>query len=440
MAGNRSAKDGRGATDKFFQAVAESLRKRLGVSSVYVGNQADALVIGIPMRGGCAPHVAAHEGCLPMEFVLAQSVFPLGLVYQLVGLTAVGKSALVAEFGRWFHACSGHLILAENETKFNARWYSGIMGQQAFASMPLIRCDSVESWQRALTSAINEVKETMMGSRENPGCGRTFPVLFAVDSIMGKMSEYTQERILGVKTVKGVRGTTGAGAADRGYPIEALLITRYMRTIPQELDFWPFALVLVNQLRISRDDLGQEQRRKSGGEQVNFQESFELELTQTGGRKPVVCKDWEGRQIRISCEKNSFGPTGRSVVTRLLTWAEKSGDQWQTRAAWDWGWSTVHLLNNLLHGERSHPGLRAALKEADIHLECQRASDVENRAWSKTLGMTAKDAAPWTEVGAMFHRNREVLARIRAALNINQRPVLTGAYDQQMRQLMEKAP
>ena len=431
------------ALDAFFRGRAESAKKKFGHNSVFVGSEADALIIGIPMYGGNGEDAAKYPGCLPMEFVIAQDVFPLGLVFQLVAKTGVGKSALLAEFGRWFNLAGGGLSLKENETKFNPKWYRSIMGKDAFDNRtPLYRCTSVEDWQKKLTFAIQDMQRYMDGSKEEPGPGRTFPVLFGVDSIMGKMSEDTQERILGKRTVKGGRGTTGVGAADRGFPVEALKITRYMRTIPQEMDNWPFSLVLVNHLRIAKNEDGIEERRKAGGEQVNFQESFELELSKVGHKKKIECTEWEGYPIRISCEKNSFGPTHRSIVTRLIWWEEEdpeSGD-WEQKTVWDWDWSTVHLLNNILRGEKASPRLRAALREIDFHLDCPSVSDVENRAWSRNLGMTAKDAAPWSEVGAMIRQDAELMDRLRRALRINRRPLLDGNYLEQLDALAEEMP
>src|SRR5690606_7191944 len=111
-----------------------------------------------------------------------------------------------------------------------------------------------------------------------------------------------------------------------------------MRSIPQELDNWPFSLVLINHLRRHKNDDGIEVRQKSGGEQVNVQESFELELIKHGGRKKKIeCTEWEGYPVRITGEKNSFGPTGRSVVTRLLWWEEEDDKgNWRQRTVWDW--------------------------------------------------------------------------------------------------------
>ena len=427
--------------DAFFRGRVEAARQRFGQRDVFLGSESDALLVGVPMFGGHEPDAVQYPGCLALEFVLAQDVFPLGLLIQLVAKTGVGKSALLAEFGRWFFLAGGGMILLENETKFNPSWYRSILGDSNFERTPLYRCRSVEDWQRKLSYAISDMQRQMLGTKQQPGPGRVFPVLYGVDSIMGKTSEDTQEKILGKSTEAGLRGTTGLGAADRGYPIEALKITRYLRTIPQELDGWPFALVLVNHLRVVRNDEGIEERRKAGGEQVNFQESFELELAKYGGHKRrIESAEYEGYLVRLSCEKNSFGPTHRAAVVRIIWWEEETETGWVQRTQWDWDWATVHLLYQILHGERTHPRIRQALKAADFHLECPSVSDIENRAWSRSLGMTPGDACSWSEFGALLRRQPEWMQRLRTCLRINSRPRLQGDYQQQLQQLASQLP
>ncbi len=76
---------------------------------------------------------------------------------------------------------------------------------------------------------------------------------------MGKASYETQEKV------------HDDGFAGRNYPIEALSISTYMKTIPQMIDGWPFALVLNNHLKMGKDKDGRDVRNTAGGKAVNFQ-------------------------------------------------------------------------------------------------------------------------------------------------------------------------
>ena len=418
--------------DGFFARQRDEARKKFGHSSVYMGSEAETLVIGIPCPA------------LAFEYVIAQDCFPLGLVMQIVAKHGVGKSGLLAEFGRWFDLARGGMVLCENETKFNPHWYSSIMGREVYERMQLHRCTSVENWQEHLTWSTKKMREDMQGTKEVPGPGKTFPVLFGVDSIMGKMSRENQEKILGKTGKKGKLGTTGEGFAQaRSFPIEAGSITKYMRTYPQLIDEWPFSLVLINHLRIKQDDMGNQERNKTGGEQVNFQESFELELKKIGGHaKKIATADFEGITLQLSCEKNSFGPTGRKIQVRLLWWHEhdEESNAPLQKSVWDWDWATIHLLNTLVRGENASTYLRAKLKAMDFHLDCPNVGDSDNTAWSKSLGMTAKDALPWAEVGALIREDKALTTELRNALGITRRPVLAGDYMKQLETLAEEMP
>ncbi len=442
---NGSGKQRDRARDLFFKGQVARAREKFGHKAVMLGSESDNLIVTIPMYGGHGPNAAKYPGCLPMEFVMAQSGFPLGLVIQLVAETGVGKSGLLAEFYRWFDLAGGGGELKENETKFNPDWYRSFMGEAAYGRLELIKCKSVEDWQRKLTFGLNNVKLDMEGSHKKPGPGRTIPVLFGVDSIMGKPSEEVSEAIFGAKAVAGRKGKKakrakpGTGNAERGHPVAALKIATYMRAIPDKLDEWPFSLVLVNHLRNRKDDDGNPTRIKGGGDQVGFQESFELELRKVGGhKKKIECLDFEGFPVQISCEKNSFGPTHRRIQTRILWW-DVPGEEgsWQQQSIWDWDWSTVHLLHSINSGDRASPRLKACLAEANFHLECPKTGEIDNSAWSKNLGMKVKDAVTWSELGAMIREDAVVMASLRNALRINVRPLLAGDYLKQLDQIAE---
>jgi hypothetical protein len=431
------------ARDLFMQGVQETLRKETGHEG-YVpmfGSQTKNLFIGIPMFGGHDADSIKYPGCLALEYVFGQNVFPFGLLIQIVAVYGVGKSALAAEFARWFDLANGGSVVQEAETKFSPEWYESIMGFDSFERLQLNRCKSIEGWQRALSEGIRRYKKLLVGTKKEPGPGRTVPVLFVVDSVAGKTGEETQEKILGERSEANpeLRGTTGTGAAGRTFPVDVQTITSYVKTISGELDQWPFSLVMINHLRNQKDDQGNPERKKSGGKQLDFQESFELEIKRLGGRHKIESLQFTGFPVEIVCEKSSFSETGNKVQTRLLWWDErdKAGNWWQ-RTIWDWDWSTVWLLNALRNQAGLKPRLRQNLIDIGFHIECPKSGEVENLAWSSSLGMKDKDALPWADVGRLFRMNRELLNKIRSALCIHNRPLLAGDYLKQQDQIAEE--
>ena len=397
------------ARDKRMDAIAKGIRDRLrtknGFTGVYSGKESKDLVVGIPLPS------------LAFEFLLANDVLPLSIIIQLVAKWGTGKSGLVADMFRWFDDAGGMGFHMENETKFSPEWFESIMGTPCFDRLTPQRCTSIDDWQQRTTASIDAMKAAMEGTAADPGPGRTFPVMFSVDSIMGKLTAESQKKI------------AEEGFAGRGFPIEALAISRYLSSVPSWLDGWPFLLVLVNHLKEKQDEHGNKQRATAGGVATNFLETFELEMKKT--KSKIACEAFDGFQVDIICQKNSLGVTGRSITTRVLWWEEPDPldeSQWKQKTVWDWDWSTVHLLHSILHVKGANPKLKKNLQDVDFHLDCPSVSDIENRAWSKTLGMRKEDALPWNEVGAMIRQNAEVRDRLRHALRIKRRALLAGDY------------
>jgi hypothetical protein len=397
--------------DLLMQGVMENARKKFNHSAVLAATDTDNLIIVIP-----SPSLA-------FEYLIVQDGFPLGLVMHLNGPPGSLKSALLFEFMNWFRMAGGGAVYEEVETKFSPDLPRSIMGYgKDEVGMILNRCEAVEDWQDHLTFNIKQLKKDMVGTKEKPGPGRTVPIILGVDSIMGKSSWETQEKI------------AKEGHGGRGFPIEALGITQYMKAVPQTIDGWPFALVLNNHLKIGKDEDGREVKRTAGGQGVNFQESWELQ-TQVC-RQKLQSASWDGVQVRIKCAKNSFGATWRQIETRMLWWEEQNKDtgDYEQVTIWDWDWAAIKMLSTL----KGRPA--ANLKDIGFHLATPKTSDVENTAWSRNLGMKAEDAVSWQEVGKMIREDRDLTDKIRTALSIKRRPYLQGDYLRQLEEMTEDLP
>jgi hypothetical protein len=391
-----------------FAAQAEVARKKYGVGSVFVGHKDENVVVGIPCPA------------LVMEYLFSMDVFPLGLILHLNGPPKSMKSAMLFEFYRWFWLAGGGGYLNEAETKWNPDWMRSIVRYGEDDVVVVVnRCDSVEDWEQKLTYAIQQEKKALTGTKEDPGPGRTVPILYGVDSIMGKVSWETQEKVI------------EHGFAGRSFPVEALSITNYLKTVPQMIDGWPFALVLNNHLKMSKDDTGRDVRRTGGGAQVNFQESLELEMRPF--KDKIKCLQWEGAVIKIKTVRNSFGPGRRDILTRILWHYENDPETGALiqRTAWDWNWALINLLLSADGSEKER------LSEV-IHVTQTATGPATNAAYSKTLGMKADNAIPWSDLGAKIMAIPELVEKIRRALCIVRRPLLKGDYLRQLGDLQEK--
>lgn len=407
--------------DTYFQAQGALAKERFGHASVFNGNELNSLLVGIPMPS------------LALEWATENDVFPLSQVVIICGRWGTCKSALLYEIFRWFAAMGGGAIHHENETKFSEDLCTSIMGIDMHnPACPIIvnKCTSVEDWQERMTFFLKDQKKRLIGTKEAPGPGRTIPVCFSVDSVMGKSSVEKQEKI------------QAHGSAGRDGPVESLKISGYFQAMSHEFDNWPFSLVLVNHLKpkvtMGGEDDGGDSETSPGGKFVRFQESFELRTSVW--KSKIDTSQFDGIGIRIHCAKNSFGVTGRKIKTRMLWWDEEIGQHpktgqplYQRRTKWDWDWSTITTLNEL------PDKMKARLKKADFHLAVKSpTADVECLAQSRTLGMGKDDWESFQVVGAMIRQNEDVKDLLRTALSIKRRALLRGDYLEQLDQLKQK--
>lgn len=397
--------------DSFFASQLSATQKEKGHPGAFVSTAESTMLMGIPINS------------LAFEYVIGQSAFPLGIIMQLVGEPGSCKSALFYEFCHWFRENGGNGTLFETEGKYSLELLESIIttGHEHEPRRAGVRCHpcmSLEGWQQALTQTIKALRTKMEGTKEDPGPGRSIPVVFGVDSLAGRLSEESQEQIL------------KEGSASRSFPVEALYITRYMQCMPNLLLDWPFTVVLVNHLKPGTDKMGFVTRNKPGGRGVTFQESFEIETRKIRLYKAGPA---EGKVINLRCYKNSFAPGDRRADTRMYWWFEldeETGKQVQ-KTKWDWGWATVSLLSKLQGQDKKR------FDEQGLHIATPTVSIAQNTAWSRSLGMTKADAMPWSELGDLIHESPDLMYKCRKALGIKMIPELAGDYVQQQERIAE---
>ena len=398
------------ARDLFFIAQSNIAKAKFGHHSVFAANEANALVIGIPVP------------CLGIEWLLQQDVLPLSAVLMIAGKWRTCKSALLYEIFRWFDKANGGAILMENETKYSPDLCGSIMGFKP-GQVPIIvnRCTSMDDWQNRLTYYVKEQKRLLIGTQEEPGPGRTIPICFAVDSVLGKSTDETKSRI------------QKDGHSTKSYPEEARSLTQYLQATSDAYDNWPFSLAMVNHLKKEITEDSGDHNKKPGGDMQSFQASFEF-ITSTW-RGKIETEHFDGIGVRIECSKNSLGVTGRKIKTRMLWWYEWDEDYEDhiQRTVWDWDWTTVTTLNELPNKWKNR------LKERGFVLKVKSPmADVECLANCRAVGMAKDEYLTFSEVGALIRQNEELSEEIRIALAIKRRALMEGDYLEQLNELTEE--
>lgn len=393
------------ATSNLMNAMMTDIRQEVGDPTAACLDDLGNRVIGIP-----APSLA-------FEYLTCNTVLPLEIVVQLYGPRGIGKSGLALELMRWFRKLGGIGNYIENESKFNPDWACSIIGWHDGGCLGVVRSSHLEDWESKLQKTLRWVKAKMLGDKTNPGPGKIFPYLQIVDSIMGKPSEETNKKI------------ESQGYAGRSHPVEALSITPFIKMYAGLIANWPVTLVCVNHLKVNQADQGMSKKTRSGGQTIDFQGGFELEVSRTGRiRKANV----DGNKLRLVCEKNSFGPDKRNIPVNVLWYDEpiqlpgETEPVWRQKTLWDWDGATVQLiLDNQGAGAKW-------TKAKEITGLVKKTNDT---ATSRVLGVT-EPAENW-ELGKRIRENPEMLKELRNLFGIRERRIFDNQvdYDKQVADL-----
>lgn len=377
--------------DSLFDGICEEAKKYYGESNIFTGSEAERQIVGLYLPALC------------LRYLFQSNVMPLTRMGQIVGEEGSCKTALLSEVFRWVRCNNGRNYLMEAETKDSPVLRLSILNydEKAVVVKP---CDSLEDWQEGLTYFIDLAKRKLDGTKSNPGIGRIVPVGFGVDSLMGKACKDTIEKI------------RKEGFAQRSFPAEALLISQYMKFIPQQIAGWPFVLWGVNHMKPGQDAAGRPKANVAGGKSLKFQETYEIEMHRVKDIKKV---DIQGITLKLLMRKNSLGQSRLSIVVDMLWWHDEDNDYIQ-RTVWDWNTATIDLLLSF-EGSRANK-IQAA---CDLHVIDKSKKII----WSDALGIPKTDPLTFNEAGQLLEQNVAVLNQLHKLLRVYEYQVFQPGVD-----------
>jgi len=390
------------ASSRFLIESIHNARREYGDANIAVASEADRIVIGIPMPS------------LAMEYLIQNDVWPLGRFAQINGTEGTCKSALTFEMCRWFRKSAGVGYLFENETKYSPDFAQSIIGypenedEEVLGHLP---CDSLEDWQEKLQRTAKWCRERML----EPRIGRKFPVLLILDSLMGKSSLESQQKI------------ENEGYADRSHPVEALKLNSFMKKFPQDLEEWPMFFLFVNHLKPQKSEKGPHMEyNKSGGRAPSFQETFEIRMAKRGKIQLVDDADDGGLEIgglnlSLRCVKNSLGETDRSIDVDVK-WVHRldpATGEMRQYTKWDWPAATIELLASFEKGKRKD--------KIDAIVDIHKISSA--KFWSNTLGVPSKEPINPHDLGVKLESNPQIKNALRKLFGIKRRKVFEVGRD-----------
>lgn len=394
----------------FVDSATADLAKEYNEDAICLLGEADKLLIGIPFPS------------FGLELIFGVNALPLGRIVQIVGTEGVYKSALGFEVIRWFCEQRGMGFLLEHETKFNPMYARSIIGWHRPRGLSHIPCDSINDWQKFMQASMARAQAAMLGTAAKPGPGKVWPIVFDVDSVMAKATEATQDKI------------EEEGYAGKGFPVEALSITSFMRKVPKDIRKWPFLILLINHLKPSKDERGFAVRNKAGGRGLSFQETFEIEMDRHMHFEHNT-KEFFGRRLIMKMHKNSMG-ADRMKMPVEVRWHYEDVDDVVTgrkvarqMTQWCWHEATFRMLTN---DESGYPS--KIRKILDLQLVKGNTCVV-----SKALGISEDSPASFDEAGAILLSRDDILAELRRVCGVAEIKVFQPGvdYDSQMRAVKE---
>ncbi|MEM1953454.1 MAG: hypothetical protein QW299_09030 [Candidatus Caldarchaeum sp.] len=366
----------------FFQERLKEVQARQGTPGVFLGQDAERVVIGIPLPA------------FSLQYLYSANVYPLGRMEMLIGESDSCKTAFLFEKGRWFLSTpGGGFVYLLNEARDPAALRSSIIGEDLLSDGRFVLegpCESMEDWQRRISHKEYGWLRKLEAVHEEIGdCA--FPFLLGLDSITGTTNEKT------------IASIDEAGHASISFAQDANLLNQYAKYLFQRLYPWPVSFVCTNHIKYGQDRYGNRVMRIPGGDELRYVSTYivllkhvkDIERTSVDG----------GRRIRFETVK-TMGD--RRIIEAEFLWLYNQ-HQVPQKSWWDWHSASTELLLSL---SLSYPEkLQDILTFPTVYKNQRSCSCPE-------LGLPKP--APYAEVGAalMDPQNEKVLQALQDRLGI----------------------
>ena len=323
---------------------------------------------------------------LSLEYLWGSNVMYLGALYGLAGPAQSFKSSLAQEFGKLICAAGGVNTVCETEGgKIAAAVLQQIYGR--LSDRVSMRLEySVEAAQAYLSVCIEWAKTKFPRRDQLVG--------IILDSLNGSSG---QERHKAIKK---------KGHAERGFPIEAMLWSKWFQDQAPKLVRWPIVFMFVNHEKTDINNLNI--KRHPGGDAQDFYATIYMHVRRAGtneGAEQVV------NHIKLQTVKHSLSLPGRRINIPFVL--EKATG----KMFFDWGHSTADLLADT-------KTLGPAVKDIVEVTSSSNSMTALTRTFScKQLGLVRVTGA---ELGAAIHKDRKIMKVLRKLLYVRMNKVWDG--------------
>lgn len=331
-------------------------------------------------------HVGLPLPALALEYLWGSNVMYLGALYGLAGPAQSFKSSLAQELGKLVVAHGGINTVAETEGgKIAAAVLQQIYG--SLSDRVSMRLEySVEAAQNYLSFCIEWAKSQFPNRDQLVG--------LILDSLNGSSGE---ERHKAIKK---------AGHAERGFPVEAMLWSKWFQDQAPKLVRWPVVLIFVNHEKKDIND--PKIKRHPGGDAQDFYATIYMHVRRVGTNEGA---DMVINHLNLQTVKHSFSLPRRRIDIPFVL------DKPTGRMYFDWGHATAALL---MDTKKVGPAVKDVVEVTSDSTSMKALT----RTFScKQLGLTRVTGA---ELGAAIHQDRQLMRELRKLLYVRVNKIWDG--------------
>ena len=331
-------------------------------------------------------HVGLPLPALALEYLFGSNVLYLGALYGIAGPSQSFKWAFAQELGKLVVKAGGINTVTETEGgKIAAAILQQIYGK--LSNRVSMRLEySVEAAQSYLSFCLDWAKKQFPN--------RDHLVGLILDSLNGSSGEERHKAI------------QKAGHAERGFPIEAMLWSKWFQDQAPKLLRWPFVMIFVNH---EKKDINDPRiKRHPGGDAQDFYSTVYMHVRRV---KTNEGADTVVNHLTLQTMKHSFSLPKRKINMAFVL-DKKTG-----KMHFDWGHATADLLTD-------PKKIGPAVKDIVEVTTSSNAMSALTRTFScKQLGLTQVTGA---EMGAAIHKDKKIMRELRKLLYVRMNTVWGG--------------
>lgn len=421
------------ALESYLGGIIQHMVKVTGNTEITSSDQTDALVHGIPF-----PSLAQ---CI----IYRNNVQVLGRCQQIAGLPGSAKTLLLYDMMKHVMDYRGFATKLANEGKDAPDLRHSVYGHRAtYRKRTIVHpTRSLEDWMEGLTFMISKLyrdfdpkgrlptlarkakgkggkvdeEEDLLDGimpvnegpledkavrKKNPGYGWTIPWIFGIDSLMATASRSQALKI------------TTTGAAERGFAIDANLLSTYCKTLPLWLGNNPILVVGTNHMKPSQDAQGKPTVNIPGGWAFKFMETFRIQMSKVSSIN-VKESNYGGIKVKMQMTKNSLGETGNALYVQVI-WRriEQEDGRFRQYTEWDWHTATTEALLNT-------DKLSAAERRRIHEVVDLKQVGTKKLIASKALGSSSAHPLTFHEAGALIDANQEMREALYPIFGVTER-------------------